>query len=125
MPTVKHPTGDYAFLPGIAPYSCGVVSVPGYEIAHVTLHTPVPYHKGFDRIVEHLESEGRPKAALCGVELRSPRPFTFDGFAAFNAEYAQILDAWGVFVDGVNPVARTNVAPEGCAPKEPVLYGFS
>ena len=31
----------------------------------------------------------------------------------------------GLFVDGVNPVARTNVAPEVAPPSEPVLYGFS
>ena len=35
MPLVDHPVGNYRFLPGIAPYSCGVVSAPGYEIVHV------------------------------------------------------------------------------------------
>ena len=47
MPLTDHPLGDYRFLPGIAPYSCGVVSAPGFEIAHVTLHGPVPYLQGF------------------------------------------------------------------------------
>ena len=37
MALIDHPTGNYRFLPGIAPYSCGVVSAPGYEIAHVIL----------------------------------------------------------------------------------------
>src|SRR5690606_36888564 len=60
---------------------------------------------------------------LCAVELRSPQPFTFAGFAEFNARYARILQEWGVFVDGVNPVARTNVAPEFSPPTEPVLFG--
>src|SRR6478735_7283259 len=32
MPLIHHSTGCYRFLPGIAPYSCGVVSSPGYEI---------------------------------------------------------------------------------------------
>jgi hypothetical protein len=125
MPLINHPTGNYRFLPGIAPYSCGVVSVPGFEIAHVTLHRPVPYRQGFDRIEQHLAAEGRPRAALCAIELRSPRPFTFEGFAEFNARYAQILERWGLLVAGVNPVARTNVAPEVDPPAEPVLYGFS
>jgi len=49
----------------------------------------------------------------------------FSGFAEFNAGYARILDDWGLFVDGINPVARTNVAPEVDPPTEPVLYGFS
>ena len=30
-----------------------------------------------------------------------------------------------MFVDGINPVARTNVSPEMAGVAEPVLYGFS
>jgi hypothetical protein len=125
MPLLDHPLGDYRCLPGIAPYSCGVVSKPGFEIAHVTLHHPVPYARGFEVVETHLAAQGRPKAALCGIELRSPVPFSFRGFSEFNVEYARILEAWGLFVDGVNPVARTNVAPAVAPPAEPVLYGFS
>jgi hypothetical protein len=125
MTLIDHPAGGYRFLPGIAPYSGGVVSAPGHEIVHVTLHRPVPYRRGFDVIERHLASEGRPRAALCGIELRSPQPFSFGGFAGFNAGYARILEGWGLFVEGVNPVARTNVAPEVDRPAEPVLYGFS
>jgi hypothetical protein len=121
----KHPEGDYRFLPGIAPYSCGVAAAPGFEIVHATFQTPPPYREGFDRVAAHLQAAGRPRAALCGIELRSPRPFTFPGFAAFNREYAAILQDWGLFVDGINPVARTNVAPAVEPPPEPVLYGFS
>jgi hypothetical protein len=125
MPLIPHPQGDYLFLPGIAPYSCGVVAAPGFEIAHVTYRRPIAYHQMFDRIERHLRDQGRPKAALCGIELRSPRPFTFSGFAEFNAHYATFLEDWGVFVDKINPVARTNVAPEVGAPTEPALSGFS
>jgi hypothetical protein len=125
MPLTDHPTGNYRFLPGIAPYSRGVVSSPGFEIVHVTLRRPVPYREGFERIAAYLDSERRPVAALCAISLRSPRPFTFQGFAEFNAEYAAILQWWGVFVNGVNPVARTNVAPVVLPPAEPVLYAFS
>jgi hypothetical protein len=125
MPLIDHPLGNYRFLPGIAPYSCGVVSASGFEIVHVTFHRPVPYRRGFEEIEGHLASEKRPRAALCGVELRSPCPFSFEGFAEFNAGYARILENWGLFVEGVNPVARTNVAPEVDPPVEPVLYGFS
>lgn len=125
MPLRDHPTGNYRFLPGIAPYSCGVVSSPGFEIVHVTLQQPVPYQAGFDLIANHLASESRPRTALCAVELRSPVPFSFAGFAEFNGKYASILQGWGLFVDGINPVARTNVAPIISAPGEPSLYGFS
>lgn len=125
MPLVDHPTGNYRFLPGIAPYSCGVVSSLGFEIVYVTLQRPIAYRAGFETIAGVLAKEGRPKTALCGISLRSPRPFTFGGFAEFNAEYAAILQSWGLFVGGVNPVARTNVAPVVTPPREPVLYGFS
>jgi hypothetical protein len=125
MPLIDHPEGHYRFLPGIAPYSGGVASAPGYEIVHATLHSPLPYRRGFDLIERLLASEKRPRAALCGIELRSPAPFTFEGFAEFNAGYARILEGWGLFVSGVNPVARTNVAPEVDPPAEPLLYGFS
>ncbi len=54
MPLIDHPLGNYRFLPGIAPYSCGVVSVPGFEIVHVTFQRPVPYRDGFERIAQHL-----------------------------------------------------------------------
>ena len=125
MPLIDHPEGNYRFLPGIAPYSCGVASTPGFEIVHVTFLQPPAYRSGFDRIETFLTGQGRPKAALCGIELRSPKPFSFSGFATFNAEYTSVLQQWGLFVEGINPVARTNVAPEFAPPNEPVLYGFS
>jgi hypothetical protein len=85
MPLIPHPHGDYLFLPGISPYSCGVVSAPGFEIAHVTFRHPIAYRRMFDLIENYLKDSRRPKAALCGIELRSPRPFTFSGFAEFNS----------------------------------------
>jgi hypothetical protein len=125
MPLIDHPTGDYQFLPGIAPYSCGVVSKPGFEIVHATFQNPPPYRAGFERIARLLDVHGRPRTALSSIALRSPRPYSFAGFAEFNAEYAAILKDWGVFVDGINPIARTNVAPAVHPPTEPVLFGFS
>jgi hypothetical protein len=125
MPTIEHPAGNYEFLPGIAPYSCGVVASSGYEIVHVRYLRPINYRPGLDRIAAYLENAGRPRAALCSIELRSPKPFSFAGFGELNADYASILKSWGIFVNGINPVARTNVAPEGHAPDSVVIYGFS
>ena len=53
MPLIPHPQGDYLFLPGISPYSCGVVSAPGFEIAHVTFRHPIAYRRMFD-LIEQL-----------------------------------------------------------------------
>lgn len=125
MPLQDHPTGGYRFLPGIAPYSCGVVSSAGFEIVYVTFQNPVAYRQGFASVERFLAAEGRPLTSLCGVSLRCPRPYSFAGFAEFNAVYESLLKGWGVFVDGVNPIARTNVSPVIEPPTEPVMYGFS
>jgi hypothetical protein len=119
------PSGQYRFLPGIAPYSSGVVAMPGHQVVHVTLRAPVPWRDGFALIDHHLREERRPRAALCAIALRSPKPFTFEGFAEFNAGYRALLEAWGLLLDGANPIARTNVAPLIAAPSEPSLYAFA
>jgi hypothetical protein len=71
-----------------------------------------------------LRTSGRPDAAICGMELRSPKPFTFGGFNEFNASYVDVLKKWDLLVGGMNPIARTNVAPAVNPPAEPALYGF-
>ena len=124
MRLVDHPIGNYRFLLE-SPCSCGAVSSHGFEIVNVTFQRPSAYRTGFERIARLLDEQGRPRTALCAISLRSPRPYSFQGFADFNAEYTSILESWGVFVDGANPIARTNVAPVIDPPSEPVLYGFA
>lgn len=118
------PAGGYRFLPGIDPYSSGVVAMPGHQIVHATLAAPRPWRDGFALIDHHLRAEKRPRAALCAIALRIPAPLSFDGFAEFNAGYRSVLKEWGLLVDGANPIARTNVAPVVAAPPEPSLYAF-
>jgi hypothetical protein len=120
-----HPAGGYRFLPGVEAFSAGVVAEAGHEIVHATLQAPLPYQDGFALIERHLAAAGRPRAALCAIELRSPAPFSFEGFAAFNRGYRAILEAWKILVDGVNPIARTNVAPVVGPPAVPSLHAFS
>src|SRR4051794_38254699 len=122
---IENPKGGYSFLKGIAPYSAGVVSSPGFRIEHARLSKPLPVATAFDRIDAHLKSIGRPAQALCGMEIRSPKPFTFQGFNDFNAAYVKYLEKRGILHDGLNPVARTNVAPEIAPPTEPVIYACS
>jgi hypothetical protein len=122
---LSNPNGGYQFLRGIGPYSAGVVASPGFTLEHVRLARPVPLRGGFDVVDAHLRSVGRPRAALCAMALRSPTPFTFPGFDEFNAGYVEILKSWGLLLDGVNPIARTNVAPEIDPPAEPSLYSFA
>jgi len=101
------PTGGYRFLPGIAPFSSGVVAAAGHQIVHATLRTPVPWREGFGLVERHLGELNRPRSALCAIELRSPAPFSFDGFDEFNAGYQALL------------------APVVSPPPAPVLYAFS
>lgn len=122
---VENREGGYRFLPGAVPFSAGVIASKGYEIVHVTLSKPVPYREGFERIDRRLSRAGRPRKALCAVELRSPRPFSFEGFERFNKEYAELISEWKLLIDGSNPVARSNVVPEILPPPLPSLYAFS
>jgi len=122
---IPHPSGHYRFLPGIDPYSCGVIAEPGFEIVRVTLQEWLPWRTGFERIDQWLAERSTPRAQLCALELRSSEPFTMQGFIEFNQAYCALLEAWGLFVQGANPVARTNVCPLGLEFPEPVLYAFS
>ena len=120
-----HPSGNYRFIPGITAFSSGVIAMPGYQIVHATLGVPLPWRAGFQLIDKHLKEQGRGRTALCGIELRSPAPFTFDGFAKFNEGYRAVLGEWGILVGDDNPIPRTNVAPVFAPPTEPSLYAFA
>ena len=117
--------GGYRFLPGIDPYSCGVIAAAGWEIVHARLKRPLPWYEGLVRVRQYLEGLGRERHALCGVELRCPRPHTMEGFIEFNQKYCALLDDWDMILDDCNPLARTNVAPIEQAPHETQLHGFS
>src|SRR5579863_2042770 len=121
---IENPKGNYSFIKGISPYSAGVAAARGFEIEHARLQPARPLRDGFAAVDRHLKALGRPRQALCAMELRSPRPFTFQGFADFNAGYVDVLKSWQILLDGLNPVARTNVAPEVGPPAEALLYGF-
>ncbi len=122
---IPNPRGGYSFLKGIAPYSAGVVANHDFKIERARMAKPLPISDAFAWLGTHLETVGRPLQALCGMELRSPIPFTFKGFSDFNAGYVHFLEKREILVSGLNPVARTNVAPEIDAPAEPVVYAFS
>lgn len=133
MALMQHSTGNYRFLPlatdpriqGSAPFSGGVIADAGYEVVHAIFQQPLPYEQGFEAAARHLAAQGRPQTALCAVELRCPEPYTVAGFGEFNARYRGILTDWGVFVDGHNPIGRSNIAPSVNAPSETLLYAIS
>lgn len=117
--------GGFRFIPGVYQYSAGVAAEPGFRLERLRFAEPVPMTEGFARIAAVLEAAGRPKQAFCACELRSPAPFTEAGFEAFNREYGAVLTEWGIFVDGLNPVARSNVCPELHKPAVPSFHAFT
>lgn len=117
--------GGYDFLEGVFPYSQGVIARGGFAIERARFARPLPLARGFAAIEAHLAALGRPRTALCAAELRSPRPFSFEGFGDFNRGYVAVLEEWGLVRAGLNPVARSNVAPAVAPPAEPGVHAFS
>ena len=122
--TIEAPDSGYRFMPGVSQYSCGIGALPGFAIERVRFAEPVPLSAGFARIAEIIKTSGRPLTSFGACELRSPAPFTEDGFKAFNDTYIKTLITWGVMRDGVNPVARSNVCPKITPPAEPSFHAF-
>jgi len=116
--------GGFRFLPIDAPFSAGVAAEPGYQIVRVSAPRHTPLEEGFRMVEATLEGEGRALAALCAIELRIPKPLTREGFDRFNTGYVAQLHRWGLAVDGHQPAARTNVAPEIDPPEQPSLHAF-
>ena len=123
--TVEAQNSGYRFMPGVSQYSCGIAALPGFTIERVRFADPVPLKAGFARIADILKAAGRPLTAFGACELRSPAPFTEEGFKAFNEIYIKTLIEWGVMKDGVNPVARSNVCPKLDPPTEPCFHAFA
>ncbi|SJZ43694.1 hypothetical protein SAMN02745126_01054 [Enhydrobacter aerosaccus] len=122
--TVDMTAGGYTFMPGVSQYSCGVAALPGFTIERVRFSEVVPMKQGFRKIADILKAAGRPLHAFCACELRSPAPFSEQGFKAFNETYVETLAEWDIIIDGFNPIARSNVCPKLAPPAEPGFHAF-
>ncbi len=122
---VDFAAGGYRFIPSVFQYSAGAAALPGHAIERVRFRTPMPLAQGFARIERLIATAGRPLTSFCACELRSPAPFTEQGFRAFNEIYVVTLERWGLFDGKVNPVARSNVCPAIDPPAEPSFHAFS
>ena len=117
--------GGYRYLKAGFQFSSGIAAEPGFAVERARLRRPLPLDEGFAAVEAHLASLGRPSTAFAACELRSAEPFTEQGFEAFNRQYVKTLERWGLYRDGANPVARTNVCPRFEKPAQPSLYAFS
>jgi hypothetical protein len=122
---IDNPKGGYQFLKGGGPFSSGCRAAAGYEIVHAIFKSLQPLETGYRLVEDYLQKQGRPMQALCGMEMRIPDPLSIDGFNQFNGPYIEKLKSWDVLLDGLNPIARTNVALQPNRVKEPSVYGFS
>lgn len=116
--------GSFRYIPGVFQYSAGVAALPGFQIMRVRFAAPIPLAEGFARISQYVRDAGSPLTAFCACELRSPAPFTDDGFRSFNEVYVTTLREWGLLDNGDNPVARSNVCPEIGPPATPSFHAF-
>jgi hypothetical protein len=121
--------GGYRYIPAVFQYSSGVAAEAGFELERARFLEPLPLAQAFRAVESHLEALGRPLTAFAACELRSPAPFTEQGFRDFNKAYVVTLERWGIYRGGdqdfVNPVARTNVCPMYGAPREAMMHAFS
>ena len=120
--------GGYRYVKAVFQYSGGVAAEPGYELERARFMRPLPLADAFAAVEAHLRALGRPPAAFAQCELRSPAPFTEQGFFDFNKVYVATLARWGIYNEGdplMNPVARTNVCPMYDKPEGPSMYAFS
>ncbi len=122
--TTDFPAGGYRYIPGFFQYSGGVAALDGHELVRARFRRPLPLAEAFTAVEAHLESMGRPTTAFAHCELRSAEPFSDQGFVEFNRHYVTTLERWGLYRDGVNPVARTNVCPAYGKPAEPAMFAF-
>jgi hypothetical protein len=122
---VDFSAGGYRFLPSVFQFSGGAAALSGHAIERVRFHRPVPLKQGFERVERLITEAGRPLTSFCACELRSPAPFTEQGFRAFNEVYVVTLQKWGLFDGKVNPVARSNVCPQIDPPPELSFHAFS
>ncbi len=125
MTTQVLAAGGYRYIPAVSQYSAGVVAEAGFRIERARFSRVVPMREGLELIEQTLAAAGRPTAAFCACELRSPKPFTESEFRDFNAIYVETLKRWGLLDGSDNPVARSNVCPQIDPPSEPGFHAFS
>ncbi len=120
--------GGYRFIKAVFQYSGGVAAEPGFALERARFSKPLPLGDAFAAVEAYLRGIGRPSTAFAACELRSPAPFSAQGFYDFNKAYVVTLERWGIYSGGdqpVNPVARTNVCPMYNKPNESVMFAFS
>src|ERR1051326_2205297 len=107
-------------------FSTRAVSRPSRAIASCACGSPArcrSWKASASRSTQSAPPAGR-SAPSGACALRSPAPFTEQGFREFNEVYAAKLKEWALYDGSVNPVARSNVCPALNPPSQPSLHAF-
>ena len=121
MDVLTFKDGGYRFIKAGFQFSSGVAAESGFEIERARLARPLPLAAGLAAVESHLAGLGRPSTAFAACELRSPEPFSEQGFDDFNREYVKTLTRWGIFKNEVNRYHGRNVRERGLAPEGQAL----
>ena len=125
MGTIDFEPGGYRFVKGVFQYSAGVAAAAGLSAGARHVSQSGAARRGLSRAIETIiKAAGRPLTSFAACELRSPAPFTEDGFKTFNQIYVGTLSRWGIFDGTTNPVARSNVCPEIAPAGDAVVSRF-
>ena len=108
-----------------APFSEGVVALPGYRLIRATLRQPCSLAEALPRIASYLGSQEHPLASLAGLELRAPRVMTRQEFRACNRDYLSALRQYGFLATDNVSIARSNVVPLSNPPETHHLLAFT
>ena len=121
LKAMAHPNGSYKFLPAISAYSAGIATMPGFEITAIRITSPLSLEAGFEVIDNEISKRGLKSDSLAGIQLRSPKVFSFNEFSEFNDKYRNLLLERSLILGDVNPIPRTNVIPIKDVPPIPCI----
>lgn len=118
----RHPDGAYRYLPAIDAYSAGVAAEPGHAIIGLQFTSHLSMADALVVVDEEIARRGLPATSLAALQLRVPEVMSPASFAEFNAQYLELLDQRGLLLDGMSPLARTNVVPVFGPPSEAGVF---
>src|SRR4051794_30309564 len=95
--------GNYRYIRAVFQYSSGVAAEPGYEIERARFAKPLPLADAYAAVESYMRAIGRPSGAFAACELRSPEPFSEQGFIDFNKVYVKTLERWGHYKEADQP----------------------
>ena len=123
---VDFAAGSYRYLAAVLQYSAGVAAQAGFAIERVRFAPPAAAATKDSPRSKRSCIRASARRRLSAPASSAPRHRSASRASpSSTGSMSQTLERWGVFRDGVNPVARTNVCPVIDPPAMPSLHAFS